>query len=145
MAGGRLTRRSKRKHATHQGLPGNRTNDAVYGDGGNIERQGLLKTTHRGVGNRAADAVHLRPLRRVTRPVAKLAFLLDPFDRISPAPLSDRNDKRGPCRRINDPVGHQAVAGLEGLDRDLGVRAKDAVGGELCPRARKRNCSVLTG
>src|SRR6266536_3613193 len=52
----------KRKHAAHQRLPGNRTNDSVYRYGRNVERKGLLKTTHRRVCRWSKDPVDLGPL-----------------------------------------------------------------------------------
>ena len=69
----------ERKHATRQGLPGNRTNDSVHFYGRNVERKCLLKTTHRRVCHWSEDPIDLGPLAGIARQVAELELLLHPF------------------------------------------------------------------
>src|SRR4029077_17197872 len=79
----------ERKHATHQGLPGNRTNDSVYLYGRNGERKDLLKTAYRSVGGCSEDPIDLKSLAGIARQVTELELLLPPSNRVAPVSLFD--------------------------------------------------------
>src|SRR3954447_11899996 len=57
----------ERKHATHQGLPGNRTDNSVHRYGRNVERKGLLKTTHCSLRHGSEDPIDFGSLAGITR------------------------------------------------------------------------------
>ena len=61
--------------------------------GRNVEREGLLKTAHRGVRDRSEDPVDLRPVAGIAGQVAELELLLHAFDRVALASLFDLDDK----------------------------------------------------
>ena len=90
----RLTQpRLERKHATHQGLPGNPPNDPVYCYGRYIERKRMLETTHRSVCHWSKYPIDLRAFAGIAGEVAELKLLLHSFDCIAFASLFDLYDK----------------------------------------------------
>jgi hypothetical protein len=123
----------ERKHAAHQRLPGNRTNDSVYHYGRNVERKGLLETTHRRVCRWSKDPVDLGPIAGIARQVAKLELLLHPSNRVALASLFDLYYKSRPRYGIDNPVGRQPMARLKRFHRGSGVRTEYAVDDDAMP------------
>jgi len=73
----------EREHAAHEGLPGNRTNDAVCGYGRNVDRKCLLKTTHRSFRLWSKDPVDLETFAGIAGQIAELKLLLHPSNRVA--------------------------------------------------------------
>src|SRR5215213_8468642 len=123
----------ERKHATHQGLPSNRTNDSVDCYRRNVERNGLLKTTYRSLCYRSKNPINLRPFTGITRQIAELELLLHPSDRVALTSPFDLDDESRPCHGTDDPVGRQSMAYLKCFHCGFGIRTEHAVDGDAMP------------
>src|SRR6476660_3009244 len=112
----------EREHATHEGLPGNRTNDAVYGYGRNVERKGLLKTTHCRLRLWSKDPVDLGTFAGIAGQIAELKLLLHSSNRVALASALDLHNESHPGHRIDDPVNRRPRVGLKRFHCGFGIR-----------------------
>jgi tetratricopeptide (TPR) repeat protein len=120
----------ERQHAADQRPPGDRADDAVDRDRGDVLVQGPLEVADGGVGLGAEDAVDLEALAGVAGQVAELELLLHPAYRVPLASLLDRDDQGRPGVGADDPVDRQALLLLEGPDGGLGPGPEDPVDGD---------------
>src|SRR4051812_34476559 len=114
-----------RQHATDQCLPSDRTDNPVYNDSWNVERQSVLEGSDRTVGLWSEDSIHLESLTGFAS--TELELLLDAADCVARAAFSHLNCQVRPRLGTHYPISWHALAGLKCFDSSFRRRTKHSV------------------